>query len=300
MRLPGVARARCQDAKESSTARMGRVTDAASYTSSGPSRERTWAAGGHDDEARGPIASRVTTDHRLIGSGSKLARFLHSSPSRASPDRGLATPLNLRDDDSARELDSRVLTATLLVLPLARRWRRRPRRRTPPRRTRPCSRRGTPGSPPGSRGSPSRCSRSTSTSRRTCATSHAGEPVSRPVGDGGRVRHHARLVHHRRGALRGRTSSGQTGARDLGWHGTEAVLLGSGITGLLKGVLGRARPDMFPDTRPSDFSSTNGFIGGESAVRSLRAHHDGVRRRSGGDERGESDVAEATPGTSGR
>ncbi len=47
--------------------------------------------------------------------------------------------------------------------------------------------------------------------------------------------------------------------RDLGWHGTEAVLLGSGITGLLKGVLGRARPDMFPDTRPSDFSPTSGF-----------------------------------------
>ena len=38
--------------------------------------------------------------------------------------------------------------------------------------------------------------------------------------------------------------------KDLGWHGTEAVLLGSGITGVLKGVLGRARPDMFPDTRP--------------------------------------------------
>lgn len=47
--------------------------------------------------------------------------------------------------------------------------------------------------------------------------------------------------------------------KDLGWHGTEAVLLGSGITGVLKGVLGRARPDMFPDTRPSDFQFTKGF-----------------------------------------
>lgn len=47
--------------------------------------------------------------------------------------------------------------------------------------------------------------------------------------------------------------------KDLGWHGTEAVLLGSGITGVLKGVLGRARPDMFPDTRPSDFQFAKGF-----------------------------------------
>ena len=47
--------------------------------------------------------------------------------------------------------------------------------------------------------------------------------------------------------------------KDLGWHGTEAVLLGSGITGMLKGVLGRARPDMFPDTRPSDFQFAKGF-----------------------------------------
>jgi hypothetical protein len=49
------------------------------------------------------------------------------------------------------------------------------------------------------------------------------------------------------------------GLRDLGWHGTEAVLLGSGITGLLKGTLGRARPDMLADTRPSDFQFAKGF-----------------------------------------
>jgi hypothetical protein len=47
--------------------------------------------------------------------------------------------------------------------------------------------------------------------------------------------------------------------KDLGWHGTEAVLLASGITGVLKGVLGRARPDAFPDTRPSDFQFGKGF-----------------------------------------
>jgi len=46
---------------------------------------------------------------------------------------------------------------------------------------------------------------------------------------------------------------------DLGWHGTEAVLLGTGITGLLKGVLGRARPFVTSDTLPSDFQLLGGF-----------------------------------------
>jgi membrane-associated phospholipid phosphatase len=53
---------------------------------------------------------------------------------------------------------------------------------------------------------------------------------------------------------------------DLGWHGTEAVLLGSGITGLLKGTLGRARPDFDPAgpvTRPSDFQFGKGFSDAE-------------------------------------
>lgn len=50
--------------------------------------------------------------------------------------------------------------------------------------------------------------------------------------------------------------------RDLGWHGTEAVLLGSGITGVLKGVLGRARPDASIGTRPSDFKFGEGFSSG--------------------------------------
>jgi membrane-associated phospholipid phosphatase len=47
--------------------------------------------------------------------------------------------------------------------------------------------------------------------------------------------------------------------KDLGWHGTEAVLLASGITGVLKGTLGRARPDASADTRPSDFKFGKGF-----------------------------------------
>ena len=47
--------------------------------------------------------------------------------------------------------------------------------------------------------------------------------------------------------------------KDLGWHGTEAVLLASGITGVLKGALGRARPDAAIDERPSDFRFGKGF-----------------------------------------
>jgi hypothetical protein len=47
--------------------------------------------------------------------------------------------------------------------------------------------------------------------------------------------------------------------KDLGWHGTEAVILGSGITGVLKGVLGRQRPDAVADARPSDFQFGKGF-----------------------------------------
>jgi hypothetical protein len=51
----------------------------------------------------------------------------------------------------------------------------------------------------------------------------------------------------------------QPNVKDLGWHGTEAVLLGSGVTGVLKGVMGRARPDALADTRPSDFKFAKGF-----------------------------------------
>jgi membrane-associated phospholipid phosphatase len=46
---------------------------------------------------------------------------------------------------------------------------------------------------------------------------------------------------------------------DLGWHGTEAVLLASGVTGILKGVLGRSRPYVNGDTTPRDFGFLRGF-----------------------------------------
>jgi membrane-associated phospholipid phosphatase len=51
------------------------------------------------------------------------------------------------------------------------------------------------------------------------------------------------------------------GIEDLGWHGTEAVLVGSGATAILKGVLGRARPYVTIDTNPRDFKLGKGFSG---------------------------------------
>lgn len=50
---------------------------------------------------------------------------------------------------------------------------------------------------------------------------------------------------------------------DLGWHGTEAVLMSQGLTMLLKGVLGRARPFVSLDTNPRDFSFGSGFGDGD-------------------------------------
>jgi membrane-associated phospholipid phosphatase len=60
-------------------------------------------------------------------------------------------------------------------------------------------------------------------------------------------------------------ATGHRNLQDLGWHGTEAVLVGSAITGLLKGTLGRARPDFVSnvDTRPSDFKLFKGFTNAE-------------------------------------
>jgi membrane-associated phospholipid phosphatase len=46
---------------------------------------------------------------------------------------------------------------------------------------------------------------------------------------------------------------------DIGWHGTEAVLLSSVVTGLLKTTLGRARPYVSSDTNPHDFKFGGGF-----------------------------------------
>lgn len=55
------------------------------------------------------------------------------------------------------------------------------------------------------------------------------------------------------------------GAQDLGLHSTEAVILATGITGVLKGVLGRSRPYVTGDTKPNDFSFGKGFVGEDRA-----------------------------------
>jgi membrane-associated phospholipid phosphatase len=49
---------------------------------------------------------------------------------------------------------------------------------------------------------------------------------------------------------------------DLGVHGTEAVMLSGTVAGLIKGVVGRARPYVSIDTNPHDFSFLRGFRGG--------------------------------------
>jgi len=46
---------------------------------------------------------------------------------------------------------------------------------------------------------------------------------------------------------------------DLGWHGTEAVLLGGGTAWVLKGLAGRARPFVTGDTTAHDFKFGGGF-----------------------------------------
>lgn len=48
-------------------------------------------------------------------------------------------------------------------------------------------------------------------------------------------------------------------AADLGLHGTEAVLLGDAVTGVLKGFIGRSRPFVTADTNPHDFKFGRGF-----------------------------------------
>lgn len=58
---------------------------------------------------------------------------------------------------------------------------------------------------------------------------------------------------------------------DLGWHGTEALLISSGITGLLKGTLGRARPFVTADTLAHDFKFGGGF--GDSDRQSFPSGH---------------------------
>jgi membrane-associated phospholipid phosphatase len=50
---------------------------------------------------------------------------------------------------------------------------------------------------------------------------------------------------------------------DLGWHGTEAVLVSQGITYVLKGTMGRSRPFVSGDTIPHDFDWGRGFKSGD-------------------------------------
>lgn len=52
---------------------------------------------------------------------------------------------------------------------------------------------------------------------------------------------------------------GYKDVEDLGWHGTESVLLASGLTSVLKGALGRSRPYVSTDTNPNDFALLKGF-----------------------------------------
>jgi membrane-associated phospholipid phosphatase len=50
---------------------------------------------------------------------------------------------------------------------------------------------------------------------------------------------------------------------DLGLHGTEAVLAGDAVTGLLKGLVGRSRPFVTNDSNPHDFKFGRGFTNGD-------------------------------------
>jgi membrane-associated phospholipid phosphatase len=58
---------------------------------------------------------------------------------------------------------------------------------------------------------------------------------------------------------------------DLGWHGTEAVIFGSSITWLVKGLAGRARPFATADTTAHDFKFGGGF--GNTARQSFPSGH---------------------------
>jgi membrane-associated phospholipid phosphatase len=50
-------------------------------------------------------------------------------------------------------------------------------------------------------------------------------------------------------------------AQDLGLHSTEAIVLATGITGVMKGLLGRSRPYVTKDSMPNDFAFGKGFTG---------------------------------------
>ena len=53
--------------------------------------------------------------------------------------------------------------------------------------------------------------------------------------------------------------TGHPDIADIGWHGTEAVVIASGVTSMLKGFLGRSRPYVSQDTNSRDFNFLKGF-----------------------------------------
>jgi hypothetical protein len=50
---------------------------------------------------------------------------------------------------------------------------------------------------------------------------------------------------------------------DLGWHGSEAVLFAQGVTYVIKGLAGRARPNLSAGEDPDDFRFARGFKSGD-------------------------------------
>lgn len=50
---------------------------------------------------------------------------------------------------------------------------------------------------------------------------------------------------------------------DLGWHGTEAVLFAEGVTWVIKGIAGRARPFLSEAKDPDSFVFGRGFTSGD-------------------------------------
>ena len=54
---------------------------------------------------------------------------------------------------------------------------------------------------------------------------------------------------------------GHPQAADLGLHATEAVVLALGVTGVLKGAIGRSRPYVTHDSLPFDFHAFKGYTG---------------------------------------
>ena len=61
---------------------------------------------------------------------------------------------------------------------------------------------------------------------------------------------------------------------DLGWHGTEAIIISTGTFVLLKGVFGRARPETVDAEDPRSFKLGRGFGGG--AYASFPSGHSGT------------------------